>query len=147
MEKARAASSSNSYAPIIINYVPTISLLANNWVVIEFIDAVDASCILGNLWTVSKGSLVLSRWHFGFDPLTEKVTIRHLWVLLPAFPFPLWSKDILTSLANSLGRFVALEKDFHLQFDKRTAKVLVELEISRGLILEVDIIFGSLVIS
>ena len=91
--------------------------------------------------------MVLSRWHSGFDPLIEKVTIRHLWVILLAFPFPLWSKDILTGLANSLGRFVALEKEFHLQFDKQTAKVLVELDISRGLIPEVDIVCGSLVIS
>ena len=94
-----------------------------------------------------KGSLVLSHWHSIFDPLTERVTIRHFWVLLPDFPFPLWSKDILTRLENTLGHFVSLEKDFHLIFDKQLVKELVELDISRGIIPEVDIVCGNCVIT
>ena len=71
------------------------------------------------------------------------MTIRHLWVLLPALPFPLWNKDILTDLANMIGCFVALEKYFHLIFDKRMAKVLVEIVITKGLIPEIDIVCGD----
>ena len=98
--------------------MPSIILLANKWLVFVFIEESDASQILGNLWTILNGSLVLTRWHSSFDPLTERVTIRHLWVLFPALPFPLWNKDILADLANMIGRFVALEKDFLLIFDK-----------------------------
>ena len=129
----------------LIHYVPSISLLANRWLVFVFIEESDASLILENLWPVLDGSLVLKRWHSSFDPLTEKVTIRHLWVLLPALPFPLWNRDILIALANLLGRFVALEKDFHLIFDKRMAKFLVEVDISKGFIPELDIVFGDYV--
>ena len=45
----------------LFSYTPSISLLANNWLVIVFIEAVDATRILGSLWTVLRGSLFLSR--------------------------------------------------------------------------------------
>ena len=101
----------------ILNYIPTISLLANQWLVIVFIEDDDATHILNTLWTVDNGSLVLRRWNSRFDPLKERVVKHHLWVLLLALPFPLWSRDFLVGLANTLGHFVALEKDFHLLFD------------------------------
>ena len=64
-----------SYWKPLIHYVPTISLLANSWLVFVFIEAFDSSPILQNLWLVMDGSLVLNRWHSIFDPLTERVTI------------------------------------------------------------------------
>ena len=76
--------------------------------VIVFIEEIDATRILEALWTIQQGSLVLRRWHSGFDPLKERAIICHLWVLLPALPSPLWNKDILTGLENSIGHFVAL---------------------------------------
>ena len=54
----------------IIQYVPTVSILANKWLIFVFIEETDATRILGNLWTIQKGSLVLNHWHSGLDPLT-----------------------------------------------------------------------------
>ena len=93
------------------------------------------------------GSLVLNRWHLGFDPLTKRVTIRHLWVLFLALLYPLWNKDILIELANLIGRFVSLEKEFHLIYYKWMAKVLVEVDITKGLIPEIEIDCGDRVIT
>ena len=59
---------------------------------------------------------------------------------MPALPFSLWNKDFFISFANTLGRFVALEKDFHLIFDKRMAKVLVEMDVSKGLLPDINIV-------
>ena len=126
--------------------MPTISLLVNCWLVFVFLDDSDASCILDSLWTIGDGSLVLSRWHTNFDLVKERVTKQHLWVIMHALPFPLWSKDILIGIANSIGRFVALEKDFHSSFDKRAARVLVELDVSHGLLPEIEIDCNSVVI-
>ena len=67
--------------------------------------------------------------------------------MLPALPFPLWNKDILIDLANLLGWFVALERDFHLIYDKQMAKVLVEVDINKGIIPELDIVYGDKVIT
>ena len=72
----------------ILTYVPTISLLANRWLVFVFLEDIDASRILNSLWTIGNDSLVLSRWHTNFDPIKERVIKRHLWVLLSALPFP-----------------------------------------------------------
>ena len=117
--------------------------MANNWLVFVFLEESDASLILEKLWPVLEGSVVLKKWHLGFDPLTERVAVRHLWVLLPALPFPLWNKDVLINLENLLGRFVALEKDFHLIYDKRVAKILVEVDVTKGLIPEIEIVCGA----
>ena len=50
-------------------------------------------------------------------------------------------------LANFLGRFVALEKDFHLIFDKRMERVLFELDVSKGLLANIDIVCGEHIIN
>ena len=89
------------------------------------------------------GSLVLDRWHPRFDPLKEKIVKRHLWVLLPHLPFPLWNKNVLEGIANTIGRFVAVETDFLLVFDKRVAKVLVEMDVSSGLPADVEVLCGE----
>ena len=69
------------------------------------------------------------------------MTKHHLWVLLPSLPFPLLRKIILEGIANTVGRFVAVDDDFHLSYDKRMARVLVEMDISHGLPAEVEILY------
>ena len=66
---------------------------------------------------------------------------------MSSLSFPLWNKDFLIGIVNSLGRFVALEKYFHLIFDKSMARVLVELDVSKGLLPEIEVDYGSLVIT
>ena len=84
--------------------------------------------------------MVLGRWHSKFDPLRERISKRHLWVLLPHLPFPLWSRQFLEGIGNTIGRFVLVEDDFHQVYDKRVAKILVEMDISRRLPAEVEIL-------
>ena len=83
---------------------------------------------------------MLERWHSKFDPLRERIAKRHLWVLLPHLSFPLWSRHILEGIENIIGRFVSVEDEFHQVYDKRIAKILVEMYISRGLPAEVEIL-------
>ena len=94
----------------ILNYIPTIILLANRWLVFIFIEDSNATRILNSLWTIENGSLVLSRWHSSFDLLRERVVKRHFWVRMPTLPFPLWNKEFLIGISNTLGHFVAIEK-------------------------------------
>ena len=56
----------------LINYVPTISLLAKGWLVFVFLEVEHALIILNSLWSMGKGFLVLNRWHAAFDPLRER---------------------------------------------------------------------------
>ena len=103
-------------------------------------EAAHVTLILEQIWRISSGSLVLGRWHSDFDPLQERVSKRHLWVLLPHLPFPLWNLNIIEGIANTIGRYVTIDKDFHLSFDKRVAQVLVEMDISLSLLAEVEIL-------
>ena len=89
------------------------------------------------------GSLVLDHWHTSFDPLRERISKRHLWVMLPHLPFPLWNKNVLEGIANSIGWFVAIETNFLLDFDKRVARVLVEMDVSLGLPADVEVLCGE----
>ena len=93
----------------LIDYVPTISLFSKGWIVFVFLEEAHCMNILEGIWWMGTGSLVLDRWHPHFDPLKERVVKRHLWVLLPHLPFPLWNKEFLISISKSLGRFVALQ--------------------------------------
>ena len=48
--------------------------------------------------------------------------------------------NIIEGIANTIGRFVAVDEDFHLSFDKRVPRGLVKLDISLGLPAEVEIL-------
>ena len=50
---------------------------------------------------------------------------------------------MLISNANSLGIFVAMDENSLHSFDKRMARVLVELDVSFGLHLEIDILWDD----
>ena len=123
----------------IFNYTPTISLLARGWIVIVFLEEAHALTVLNSFWRIQKGSLVLDCWHVHFNPLRERVKKRHLWVLLPGLPLPLWNREIMEGIGNTIGRFVAVEDDFLHTFDKRMAKILVEMDLISGLPAEIEI--------
>ena len=125
----------NLHSIPLLNYIATISLLVNTLLLLLFLREKDASLILGSLWTIQKGSMVLSRQHSIFYPLQDWVVKHHLWVLFPSLPFPLWNKDFLTGLTNCLGCFMVVEKDFHQIFDDHMTQFLVEMDVSKGNVL------------
>ena len=53
----------------------------------------------------------------------------------------------MIGIANTLGHFVVVEKDFHLIFDKSMEKVSVELDVSKCLLVDLDIVCNDQVIS
>jgi hypothetical protein len=77
-----------------------------------------------------------------FDPWSKPFVIQHVWVLLLDFPLELWSEASLKDITNKLGKFVALDKDFLNLEDKRIARVLVELDLSKGLLEKMEIEWG-----
>ena len=82
---------------------------------------------------------MLNQWHVAFYPQCERVVKCYPWVIMSVLPFALWSKGLLEGIANTIGIFVALEDDFQSIFDKIKEKVLVEMDISQGLLVEVEI--------
>ena len=130
----------------LIHYVPVISLLVKGWIVFVFLNEEHATTILNRPWRIGKGSLVLDRWNVQFDPARTRIKKRHLWALLPGLPFPLWNRDTLEGIGNSIGRFIAIEEEFLNTFDKRMARILVEIDVSMGLPADIDILCDQRVI-
>ena len=60
--------------------------------------------------------------------------------MFPSLSFSLWIRSLLEGIANTIVRFVAVEDDFMLTYDKCMAKILVEMDISEGLLAEVEIL-------
>ena len=105
-----------------------------------FLEKAYALSVLNSLWRIREGSLVLDRWHIHFDPQRERVKKRHLWVLLPSLPLPLWNREVMEGIGNTIGRFVAVEDDFLHSYDKRMAKILVEMDLTTRLPAEIEIL-------
>ena len=83
---------------------------------------------------------MLECWHIHFDPLRECVKKRHFWVLLPGLPLPLWNCSVMEGIGNTIGHYVTVEDDFLHAYDKRMAKILVEMDLNSGLPAEIEIL-------
>lgn len=124
---------------LILHYTPLFSILANGWYLFHLLSISDREIIFSRVWLISKGSMAFTRWHIGFDPHHERIVKRHLWVVFPDFPIHLWSREVFIGLANHLGTFIHMENSMLWGYDKQKALVLVELDVSRGLFLEVEV--------
>jgi len=78
----------------------------------------------------------------GFDPYFEPFVIQHVWVLLPNLPIELWLEASLKDIANKLGNFAALDKYFLNIEDKRIERVIVEMDMFKRLLAEMEIEWG-----
>lgn len=64
-------------------------------------------------------------------------------MLLPSFPLDLWTQNILEGLANSIGKFIRIDRDSLHGMNKTMARVMVELNISEGIPTEIEVIWGD----
>ena len=72
MNKEEWVSWATTHWKLILNYIVTIILLTNCWLVNVFIEDLDASRIVNSLLTIGNDSLMLSLWHTKFDLLKER---------------------------------------------------------------------------
>ena len=63
--------------------------------------------------------------------------------LLPSFPIKLWTHNVFKDLASLLGRFVRIEKKMLYGVEKNIAFVMVEIDITKGVPMEVKIEWGD----
>lgn len=99
----------------------------------------DAEKILGGFWLCHNGSLMVKRWYIGFNPDKDFFQKRHIWVLLPRLPLQLWDREAFVAIGNELGHFLFVEENLIKQEDKRMGKLLVEIDVSNGLLETLDI--------
>jgi hypothetical protein len=75
----------------------------------------------------------------GFDPAKEYFSCRHVWVCLPSLSLNLWNRSALTAIQNLLGRFLKVEESLLENIDKRMAQVLVDIDVSIGVMETMEI--------
>lgn len=118
----------------LLNYTPQIFALACGWYGFKFDEEAHCNLIMERLWLHGSGSLMLQKWQTDFDPETASVRLRHLWVLLPGLPLALWNRGAFEAIGNCIGRFLHVADEHLNGFDRRMGRVLVEVDISLGLI-------------
>lgn len=107
----------------------------------QFLTEDERASIEQRFWVFSIGSLVLKRWHNGFDPRTEKLLIRHLWIILPGFPMHCWNIGGFMAVANSVGWFILMEEEQLMGAERRSPRMLVDIDSSDGLLGELEVVW------
>lgn len=87
----------------LLGYTPRFSMLVNGWTIFHLLAIKDHVLVEDDIWLFEHGSIVLTHWHLGFNPLHEIIRKRHLWVILRGFPIHLWTKEVLKDLGNLMG--------------------------------------------
>lgn len=64
-------------------------------------------------------------------------------MLIPGLPIELWTYNLIMGLANSVGKFIRLDRNSLYGMDRRIAKLMVEFDMSLGLPTEVEIVWGT----
>ena len=68
----------------------------------------------------------------------------NLWDLMPRFTLQCWSFRVVMMVANSIGHFILVEEAETLVVaDKRLPRVLVEVDISERILVEVEVIWNE----
>ena len=98
----------------LIKTVPRDLMIMNDWICFHFLLAEDRMKIEERFRVIEKGSLVLTRWHIGFNLWKERLLKNNLWVM---FPLHCWFLVRFMVVENSLGRFILMEDDHILDFD------------------------------
>ena len=65
--------------------------------------------------------------------------MRHMWVLLLGLPFVFWNKEVVVAIGNYIGRFLYLEEHMLFGVDKRVGRIVVEIDMQKGLLEKIDI--------
>ena len=93
--------------------------------------------------TLGSSNLVLCRWHLGFNPCTYPFIIQHHWVLLIGFCIELQQSKVFQMVGNQLGKSIFFDEIRLRSNNKKMVVLLIELDISKGLISELEIVCGD----
>ena len=122
-----------------LGYMPTVNVMVKGWVSFGLHSSSNTRKLLQRQWLWGNSSLVLKRWHCVFDLKSKPFLIHQLWGLLPGPPLELWNYISLEAVGSKMGKVVYVDEKSLEGVDKRIAKVLMEVNVSKGLVLELEI--------
>ena len=122
-------------------------VLQHGWLAFKFHSEMDASTILAGSWRWDGAGMLLKRWTPLFDLHIERYDIMSIWVKLPNLPFEYWSLDFFKLVGNTLGTFVEADLSFLETSVCCLVKVLVLIDMRKGLAKDIVIKKGEYVCS
>ena len=93
--------------------------------------------IIAKRWYWGPSLLELKRWRLRLNTQKETTLLQLVWVTFPSLPMELCIKNALKTLGEALGKLIQLEVDFHTKVDNQIMKILVELNLWKGLVGEI----------
>ena len=73
-------------------------------------------------------------WHKDFNPFTESFNKIPIWVCLPNLPIHLWLDSVLEAIGGALGDFQIVDSATSDILHSTFARILVEMDVSKGLL-------------
>jgi hypothetical protein len=122
----------------LLGYSPELVTLTRGWFGFIFKSPEDTMKVLEKTWVINGGSLMLKRWRVSFDSTNDYFQRCHLWVLLPVFHYNFGMPNALTAIGMSLIVSLWWMRKPSKGLIK-IGKVLVEIDIHRGLLESIDI--------
>jgi hypothetical protein len=87
--------------------------------------------------------MLLKRWSPLFDASRERIDELPIWVCLPGLPVELWTQKGFECLGNALGRYMDADMSFTSTGKMSMARILVSLNIHKGLAGEIELSWGD----
>ena len=100
-------------------------------------------------WVMENGSricrgeaLILERWNPSTGCMRSKSQSQEVWIRVVGLPLHLWTENILVTIGNSCGGFVAIDKETSLMKNLFWARILVRMK-SHGRPTTVNLLAGG----
>ena len=87
----------------------------------------------------------MKKWSVDFDANIEPQNVQKVWSILPSFPMMFWQQEILEVVGEKIGKFIALEEGWEQKVEKRSIRILIEVDLRDSLCKEIQMeMHGSL---
>ena len=76
---------------------------------------------------------------------SEPFIVHHVWMIMSSLPIKLWDKVSLEKIRNLVGKIIFFDEKMRDCADKRCARILAKVDISKGLVVKLEINWGTTV--
>lgn len=133
---------SDSWKPLVA-YGIELFPCAKGFFIASFTSTLDRDLVLGKLWSLGDHSLSIKPRSSSFKPLTEFLSIRLVWVLLPNLSLHFWEPSCFEAISNSIGSFLKVDDATTSMGHSTFALLLIDIDISLALPMDVVLMVGD----
>ena len=125
-----------------LGVIPELEGLTRGWFALNFAQQEHVDWVLARNWTIKQCPVLLKLWTPTFDASYERVDKVSIWVRLPGLPRQYWSEDHFICIGNILGTILEVDLSFKVTKLRRVARILVNINVRKGLYEEIHLSWG-----